>query len=81
MLWFTVVFNGCLKKIDEAIKLVEQYVNVIQNNVDRIRHDKNIGLKSLNGPEGSISATTVDSLHLLDFGLRQLKKNTEKHGL
>ena len=34
-----------------------------------------------NGPKGSLSAPTVDSLHLLHllgFGLRQLKNNTEK---
>ena len=61
-----------LKTIDEAIKLVEQCVSVIRNNVDRIRHDRNICLKSLNGPEGSVSAATVGSL--------QLKKNTEKLG-
>ena len=53
---------------------VEQCVNVIQNNVDYLRLDRNMGLKSLNRPEGSISAAAVDSLHLIDFGLRQLKK-------
>ena len=53
---------------------------MIENNVDYIRHDRNIALKSLNGPEGSVSAATVDSLHLLDFELRQLKNNTEKLG-
>ena len=47
-------------------------------NIDNIiRHDRNIGPKSLNGPEGSVSATTVDSLHLLGFRLTQLKNNTE----
>ena len=34
----------------------------------------------LNGPEGSVLAATVDSLHLLHFGMRQLNKNTEKPG-
>lgn len=57
---------------------VEQCVNVIQNNVDYLRLDRNMGLKSLNRPEGSISAATVDSLHLIDFGLRQLKKKILK---
>ena len=51
---------------------------MLQNNVYHIRHNRKIGLKSLNGPEGSVPAATVDSLHLLDFGLRQLKNNTEK---
>ena len=69
-----------LKTIDEAMKLVEQCVSVTPNNIDHIRHDRNLGLKSLNGPEGSVSAATVDSLHLLDFGLRQPKNNTEKLG-
>ena len=57
---------------------VEQCVNVIQNNVDYLRLDRNMGLKSLNRPEGSISAAVVDSLHLIDFGLRQLKKKILK---
>ena len=38
------------------------------------------GPKSINGPEGSVSAATIDSLHLLGFGLTQLKTNTEKRG-
>ena len=49
-------------------------------NIDLVRHDRNIGPKSLNGPEGSVSVTTVDSLHLLGFRLRLLKNNTEKFG-
>ena len=32
----------------------------------------------MNGPERSVSATTVRSLHLLGFRLTQLKNNTEK---
>ena len=47
--------------------------------VDRITHDRNIGHKSLNGPEGSVSGATVDLLHLR-FGLTQLENNTEKLG-
>ena len=49
-------------------------------NINRIRHNRNIDPKSLNRPEGSISAATVDSLHLLGSGLTQLKNNTEKLG-
>ena len=45
-----------------------------------IRLDKNIGLKCLNGPEESVSLARADSLHLLDFKLKQLKNNTEKLG-
>ena len=67
-----------LKTIDEAEKLVEQCMSVIQKNVDHTRHDRNIGL--INEPEGSVSAATIDSLHLLGFGLRHLKNNTEKFG-
>ena len=69
-----------LKTINEAIKPVEQCVSVIQNSLHHIRHDRNIGLKCVNGPEGNISAATVDSLHLLDFGLKQLKNDSEKLG-
>ena len=49
-------------------------------NIDRIRHDRNIGPKILNGSEGNVSVATVDSLHLLGFGLTQLENNTEKLG-
>ena len=72
-----------LKIIYEAIKLVEQCASEIRNNIDHISHDRSIDFESLNGPKGSISAPTVDSLHLLNilgFGLRQLKNNTEKVG-
>ena len=54
-------------------------MSVIQSNVVHFRYDRNKGLKTLNGPKGSVSAATVDSVHLLDFGLRQLKI-TEKLG-
>ena len=70
-----------LKIIYEAI--VEQCASEIRNNIDHISHDRSIDFESLNGPKGSISAPTVDSLHLLNilgFGLRQLKNNTEKVG-
>ena len=53
-----------LKAMDEAMKLIEQYESVI-NNVDHIKHERNIGLKSLNGLKGSVSVAIVDSLHLL----------------
>ena len=82
----TLVYNGKHEKhasfshktIDEAITLIEKFVGLIQNNLDHIRRDRNIGLKSLNGPEGSVSAATVNSLHLLNFGMKQLKNNTKK---
>ena len=51
----------------------------IQNNAHHIRHDGNISQK-LKWTEGSVSTATVDLLHLINFGLRQLKSNTEKHG-
>ena len=44
----------------------------MQNSIDHLGHDRNIGLKSLNGPEGSVSAAIVYSLHLLDTGLIQM---------
>ena len=33
---------------------------LIQNNVDHRRHNKNVDFKSLNRPDGSVSAATVD---------------------
>ena len=69
-----------LKTIEKAIKLVEQCMSMTKSNVNHIRHDRNMCPKSLNGPEGSASAATVDSLLLLYFGLRQMKNSTEKLG-
>ena len=46
-------------------------------NIDRIRHDRNVGSKHLNRPEGSVSAATVDSLLLPGFRMT-VKNNTEK---
>ena len=68
-----------LKTIDKTIKLVEQCVSGIQNNAHHIRHDGNICQK-LKWTEESVSTATVDLLHLINFGLRQLKSNTEKLG-
>ena len=34
-----------LKTTDEVLKLIEQCVSVIENNIDHIRHDRNIALK------------------------------------
>ena len=48
--------SDSLKTINEAIKLVEPCVSVIQNNVDHIRYDRNKGLKTLNRPEGCLSS-------------------------
>ena len=75
-----IVRKSSLKTIGEAIKLVEQCLKVIQNNFDHVRYNRDTGLKSFNGPAESVSAATVDSIHLVDFPLNQLKDNTEKLG-
>ena len=41
--------SNSLTTMDEAIKLVEQCVSVIQNNVNHIRHGRNMCFKSSNG--------------------------------
>ena len=53
---------------------------MIQNNVDHIICDRNVGFKILSEPEGSISTAPINLLHLVDFGLRQLVNNTKKLG-
>lgn len=53
---------------------------MIQNNVDHITRDRNIGFKILSEPERSISTAPINLLHLVDFGLRQLVNNTKKLG-
>ena len=53
------------------------YLQVLDQNIVSIR-ELNICLpSSLNGPEGSVAAKTVDSLKLLKWGLERLKQNPD----
>ena len=70
--------NSSLKSLDEALCLVTNCTSMLKSNIDSIRSTSNI-TRSLNGPEGSVSSVTVESIDLLLWGLKQLKTNTEIH--
>lgn len=63
------------KTMDEAIALVTQCNVTLQENKKAIRQQHENLFKSLNGPEGSISAKTMESIYLLQWGLSRLKSN------
>ncbi|KAL9966337.1 hypothetical protein ACROYT_G024391 [Oculina patagonica] len=63
-----------------AIRRVGMCLQVLEENVASIR-ELNICLpSSLNGPEGSVAAKTVDSVKLLKWGLERLKQNLAPFG-
>ncbi|XP_066920118.1 uncharacterized protein [Clytia hemisphaerica] len=65
-----------LKSLDEAISLVSQCDEMLSKNTEVIRSMGNLP-RTLNGPEGNVSAITIDSIKMLHWGLKRLKTNTE----
>ena len=61
-----------LQSLPDAILLVERCVEVIQKNTDLIRENDPSLPKSLNGPEGSVSAVSLESLHIVLWALKRL---------
>ena len=72
--------NYDTKTMDEAIALVTQCNNTLQANEEIIRQKHRNLPKSLNGPEGNISAKTMKSICLLLWGLSKLKSNLDEFG-
>ena len=68
------------KTMDEAIALVTQCNNTLQENEEVIRQQHKNLPKSLNGPEGSIFAKTMKSILLLQWGLSRMKSNLDEFG-
>ena len=54
-----------LKTIPEAIVLIEECLTILTGNVDHIKQSHSDLPNKLNEPEGSTSAATMDSIHLL----------------
>ena len=69
-----------LKSLNEAISLVNSCDEMLTQNIQMIRSTNPGFPKTLNGPEGSISANTVSSIKMLVWGLKRLKENCESHG-
>jgi len=60
-----------LKSLDDAILLVASCNEMLASNTAVIRSVGNLP-RSLNGPEGTVSAATVDSIKILLWGLKRL---------
>ena len=58
--------------LDEAISLVSSCDELLCRNIEIIKSINGDGLpNSINGPEGSVSATTVCSMQMLLWGLKR----------
>ena len=60
-----------VQNLMEEVALTRECITVLESNVDNTK-EKNENLpKVLNGPEGSISSKTYDSIKLLEWGWKQ----------
>ena len=57
------------KLLQDAIVLVSECLDVMQNNIHQINESHENLPKKVKGPEGSIAAKTLDSIKILDWGL------------
>ena len=64
--------------MDKAIAPLTQCNDTLQENEEVIRQQHEKLPKSLNGPEGSISAKTMKLILLLQWGLTKLKSNLDE---
>ena len=69
-----------VKSLNEAITLVSECLTVLKANIAHINSTHKNLPKKLNGPEGSISAKTFESIFMLETGLKQLKENLDLFG-
>ena len=67
------------KNLTEAVALKRECITVLESYVDSIKEENENLPKVLNGPEGSISNKTYDSIKLLEWGLIQLQSNLEDY--
>ena len=67
-----------MKSIAEAEALVKECKTVLEGNEVCIRNlNPSLSQKALNGPQGNVGAKTVETVHLLHWGLKTLRENTE----
>ena len=65
-----------VKSADEALSLVHQCKELLERNTNEIRMSTGI-TRALNGPQGHVSARTVASVALLEWGLQRLYSNLQ----
>ncbi|KAJ7383334.1 hypothetical protein OS493_028882 [Desmophyllum pertusum] len=65
-----------VKSADEVLSLVHQCKELLDSNTDEIRMSTGI-TTTINGPQGHVSAKTVASVALLEWGLQRLYNNLQ----
>ena len=65
-----------VKPVYEALSLVHQWRELLDSNVNDIRTSTGI-TSAINGPQGFVSAKTVTSVALLEWGLQRLCNNLQ----
>ena len=65
-----------VKSADEALSLVHQCKELLDRNTNEIRMSTGI-TTTLNGPQGNVSAKTVASVALVEWGLQRLYTNLQ----
>ena len=65
-----------MKSADEALSLVYQCIELIDRNTIEIRASTGI-TSTINGPRGDVSAKTVASVALVEWGLQRLYSNVQ----
>ena len=65
-----------IKSPDEALSLVHQCKELLERNTDEIRMSTGI-TSAINRPQGHVSARTVASVALLEWGLQRLYSNLQ----
>ena len=65
-----------VKSADEALSLVRQCKELLERNTNEIRMSTGI-TSAINGPQGHVSARTVASVALLEWGLQRLYSNLQ----
>ena len=62
---------------EEAIGLVRHRKSVLEEHAYRIRAESNI-TGALNGPQGHVSAKTVKSVQLMEWGTRKTSRHSRR---
>ena len=65
-----------VKSADEALSLFRQCKELLERNTNEIRMSTGI-TSAINGPQGHVSARTVASVALLEWGLQRLYSNLQ----
>ena len=69
-----------VKTLPEAIGLVGGCHQLLAQNEFLLRAQEEVNVNALNGPQGNVSAKTVKSVEMLEWGLQKLHETLSVHG-